>query len=98
MNIQEIQELAKYGVGGLVAGFIFLWYRRDMIDRIESMQRARVKDAELLTMVTAALDRSTEAHEKAIEESARNRQLFNDLRAELRAWRESGTRRKDDAR
>jgi hypothetical protein len=98
--LSEFEALTKivapFGIGGLLAAFMFLLYRRDMTDRIASMERARERDKELQQAVTKALDRSTDAHERAIQESAQNRQLFLDLRAELTLWRQSGHRRRED--
>ena len=89
-----MKVIAPLGVGGLLAAFMFLWYRRDMLDRILSMQLARETDQHLTKAVTAALERSTEAHERAIEESSQNRQLFLDLRTELILWRQSSGNRR----
>jgi hypothetical protein len=103
-----VKIVAPLGIGGLLAAFMFLWYRRDIREhtaaiqreaheRVESMRKARERDQALTTAVTAALDRSTEAHMQAIQESAQNRQLFLDLRNELIMWRQhSGNRRHDD--
>lgn len=106
----QIETIAKivtpFGIGGLLAVFMFLIYRRDMKDaaekalkasndRIDAMRRAREQDQRLTESVTEALGRSTEAHERAIEESAQNRQLFLDLRNELMLWRQTtGNRRR----
>lgn len=97
--------IAPLGVGGLLAAFIFLWYRRDVREyeerrqseareRLESMRQALEQAQALTQSVTEALDRSTAAHVKAIEESAQNRQLFLDLRTELNLWRQTGGNRR----
>lgn len=103
MDLNQFETLTKIvaplGVGGMLAGFMFLLYRRDMNDRVAAMERARATDKSLLEAVTKALDRSTDAHERAIQESAQNRQLFVDLRTELVAARQaamSARRRESD--
>jgi len=88
---QWIRIITPLGIGGILAVMMFLLYRKDSREDLKLYQE-HVKE------ITAALNRSSEAHERSIEESARNRQLFLDLRDELRASRSAvfGGRRVGD--
>lgn len=88
---QWLRIITPLGIGGILAVVMFLLYRKDSIAALKVYQ-------EHLREITEALNRSSRAQEQVIEESARNRQLFLDLRDELRVTRSSllGGRRSGD--
>lgn len=88
---QWLRIITPLGIGGVLAVMMFLLYRKDSREDLKIYQ-------EHVREITAALNKSSETHERSIEESSRNRQLFLDLREELRATRSSifGGRRTGD--
>ena len=83
--VREIVNLvAPLGIGGVIAVFMFMWYRRDIAENRKDLEEIVNQVTQALVHSTKALEQSATAHASAVTESALTRQVLEQVRNELR--------------